>query len=148
PDVSGGAGTNSKSLQAKMNCPKSKLLILLPAMLAAGCGPLPVVPPYPYYSKANQGTTADVSVVKAQAQQKSDALYEYIDGWFKGVNPPTQVMVAACGTWARSGCVVTRRTLRSSPMEALQTPGSPTSSPMAAGSISRAISQPSPRRLT
>ena len=68
--------------------PELKLVVFLPAMLAAGCGPLPTVPPYPYYSKTNQGATAEVSVVKAQAQQKSDALYEYIDGWFKGVNPP------------------------------------------------------------
>ena len=58
-------------------------------MLMAGCGPLPMVPPYPYYSKTNHGAAADGSVVKAEAQRKSDALYQYIDGWFKGVNPPT-----------------------------------------------------------
>ncbi|MGA2557546.1 MAG: hypothetical protein ABSG04_14865 [Verrucomicrobiota bacterium] len=65
------------------------LPVLLAAMLVAGCGALPSVPAYPYYSKTNQGVTADVSLVNAQAQQKSDALYQYIDGWFKGVNPAT-----------------------------------------------------------
>jgi len=72
-----------------MKCSKLRLLVFLPSILVAGCGPLPMVPPYPYYSKTNHGTAADVSVVKAEAQRKSAALYQYIDGWFKGVNRPT-----------------------------------------------------------
>ena len=66
-----------------------KLVFLAAAATTIGtaCGPLPAVPPYPYYSNTNKGATADVNLVNAQAQQMSDALYAYIDGWFKGQNP-------------------------------------------------------------